>query len=91
MYLVLATFAKINSNYLKMSDFSSRNVRYPRYQDTDLLQLCFFMQNIFGPTHFFGPTIFCGVKIKNFGSKKCWVKKDCLKDAYISITIYKDL
>ena len=23
-----------------MSGFSSRNVRYPRYQDTDLLQLC---------------------------------------------------
>ena len=30
--------AKISSNYLKMSGFSSRNVRYPRYQDTDLLQ-----------------------------------------------------
>ena len=27
------------SNYLKMSGFSSRNVRYPRYQDTDLLQV----------------------------------------------------
>ena len=23
-----------------MSGFSSRNVQYPRYQDTDLLQLC---------------------------------------------------
>ena len=23
-----------------MSGFSSRNVRYPKYQDTDLLQLC---------------------------------------------------
>ena len=35
--------AKFSCNYLKMSGFSSRNVRYPRYQDTDLLQLwaCF--------------------------------------------------
>ena len=35
-----AKFGKINSNYLIMSGFSSRNLRYPRYQDTDLLQLC---------------------------------------------------
>ena len=32
--------AKISSNYLKMSRFSSRNVWYPRYQDTAFLQLC---------------------------------------------------
>ena len=38
-YFVLTKYAKINSNYLKMSGLSSRNVRYPRYQDTDLLQL----------------------------------------------------
>ena len=35
-----AEYAMISSNYFKMSGFSSRNVRYPRYQDTDLLQLC---------------------------------------------------
>ena len=32
--------AMISSNYLKMSGFSSRNVRYPRYEDADFLQLC---------------------------------------------------
>ena len=32
--------AKFSCNYLKMSGFSSRNVRYPRYQDTAFLQLC---------------------------------------------------
>ena len=32
---------KISSIYLKMSGFSSRNVRYPRYQDTKFLQLWF--------------------------------------------------
>ena len=37
-YPVLIKYAKINSNYLKMTGFSSRNVRYPRYQNTDLLQ-----------------------------------------------------
>ena len=39
----LAFYAKcsmISSNCLKMTGFSSRNVRYPRYQDTDWLQLC---------------------------------------------------
>ena len=35
-----AKYAMISGNYLKMSRFSSRNVRYPRYQDTDFLQLC---------------------------------------------------
>ena len=30
-------FAKIDSSYLKMSGFSTRNVRCPRYQDTNLL------------------------------------------------------
>ena len=30
----------IKNKYMKMSGFSSRNVRYPRYQDTNLLQLC---------------------------------------------------
>ena len=34
-----AKYAKICSNYLKMSGFPSRNVRYPRYQDTNFLQL----------------------------------------------------
>ena len=34
-----AKYAKISSNYLKMSAFSSRNVQYPRYQDTAFLQL----------------------------------------------------
>ena len=32
--------AKFSCNYLKMSRFSSRNVRYPRYQDTAFSQLC---------------------------------------------------
>ena len=31
---------KISSNHLKISGFSAKNVRYPRYQDTDFLQLC---------------------------------------------------
>ena len=35
-----AKYTKIGSNLLKMSGFSFRNVRYPRYQDTGLLQLC---------------------------------------------------
>ena len=35
-----AKYSKISSNFLKMSGFSSKNVRYPRYQDTDFLQLC---------------------------------------------------
>ena len=39
-------YAKIYSNYLKMSGFSFRNVRYPRYQDTDLLQLWTRIDNI---------------------------------------------
>ena len=43
LYPFLAKYAKIDSNYLKMSGFSSRNVRYPRYQDTDLLQLCIYI------------------------------------------------
>ena len=33
-----AKYAKNCSNYLKMSGFFSRNVRYPRYQDTDFLE-----------------------------------------------------
>ena len=33
--------AMIGSNFLKMSGFSSKNVWYPRYQDTGFLQLCF--------------------------------------------------
>ena len=40
-----ATHSKINSNYLKMSGLSSRNIRYPRYQDTDFLQLCMYLSN----------------------------------------------
>ena len=40
---VLRTFyaknARNSSNYLKMSEFSFRNVRYPIYQDTDFMQL----------------------------------------------------
>ena len=35
-----AKYARFSSSYLKMSGFSSKNVRYPRYQDTDFLQLC---------------------------------------------------
>ena len=35
-------FAIISSNYVKMSEFPSKNVRYPRYQDTNHLQLCLF-------------------------------------------------
>ena len=34
-----AKYAWITINYLKMSGFSFRNVRYPRYQDTEFLQL----------------------------------------------------
>ena len=37
-----AKYAKICTNYWKMSGFPSKNVRYPRYQDTDLLQLCWY-------------------------------------------------
>ena len=40
MYLFSLKYAKIGSNFLKISGYSSRNVRYPKYQDTDLLQLC---------------------------------------------------
>ena len=35
-----AKFTRINCNHLEMSGFSSKNIRYPRYQDTDFLQLC---------------------------------------------------
>ena len=42
----LVKYAKIDSNYLKMSGFSFRNVRYPRYQDTDLLQLWYHHENM---------------------------------------------
>ena len=38
--LFYAKYAKISSNYMKMSGFPSRNVQYPRYQDTNFLQLC---------------------------------------------------
>ena len=34
-----AKYAKICTNYWKMSGFPSKNVRYPRYQDTNILQL----------------------------------------------------
>ena len=40
LYHFLAKYASSNSNYFKISGFSSKNVQYPRYQDTDLLQLC---------------------------------------------------
>ena len=35
-----AKYANIYSNYLEMSGFPFKNVRYPRYQDTYFLQLC---------------------------------------------------
>ena len=41
-----AKYAKICINYFKRSRLPPRNVRYPRYQDTDLLQLCFKGVNI---------------------------------------------
>ena len=34
-----AKYANISNNTLKMSRFPSRNVRYPRYQDTNFLQV----------------------------------------------------
>ena len=35
-------YAKIDSNYWKKFGFSFRNVQYyPRYQDTNLLPLCY--------------------------------------------------
>ena len=40
LYPLSAKYDKKYSYYFKMSEFSPRNVRYPRYQDTDLLQLC---------------------------------------------------
>ena len=40
LYPFIVKYANIKSIYLKMSAFCSKNVRYPRYQDTDLLQLC---------------------------------------------------
>ena len=40
LYPFYTKYAQINRNYLKMSGFSSRIVRYPGYQDTALVQLC---------------------------------------------------
>ena len=37
--IIIIKYAKISCNFLKMSGFSSKNVRYPRYQDTGFLQL----------------------------------------------------
>ena len=34
-----AKYIKIISNFLKMSQFSTKKVRYPRYKDTDFLQV----------------------------------------------------
>ena len=41
------SLAKCCKKYLKMSGFSSKNGRYPRYQETKFLQLC---QQVSGQT-----------------------------------------
>ena len=41
IYTLLAKDACNCRNYLKMSGFPSRIIRYSRYKDTDLSQLCY--------------------------------------------------